>query len=308
MNEQLLISDKNSKYPIFNLKGSRKKGKRLNEIEKNYIIEQLILFSRGDGELTTYSLEDICELEDYVFAIKGESLRKNLKRFHGIFYKLNNNMSDLGSVYCFLDDGHVKYGKGEAIKIGFSQTPEKRMAQLQKSNDTTNYWSYSKYGKSLREHINLTCLMCSSKCLTIFHEMMLHYAFRSKRIVKNGYRTEYFNLSHKDMYVLCDYLSAMEEVASFFLDKHSFTKVLRESLEHEPHEQGWNEIVSFRKGKSKKSKATFENGPFEGQICSKCPLGYLIHISKNSFYYPRTAYYKKILEGCINYSRENPTH
>ena len=111
-----------------------------------------------------------------------------------------------------------------------------------KSNDTTNYWSYSKYGKSLREHINLTCLMCSSKCLTIFHEMMLHYAFRSKRIVNNGYRTEYFNLSHKDMYVLCDYLSAMEEVASFFLDKHSFTKVLRESLEHEPHEQGQRRV------------------------------------------------------------------
>ena len=51
----LLIWDKNSQYPIFNLKGSKKKGQRLNEIGKNYIIEQLILFSRGGGRLTALS-------------------------------------------------------------------------------------------------------------------------------------------------------------------------------------------------------------------------------------------------------------
>ena len=226
----LLIWDKNSQYPIFNLKGSKKKGQRLNEIGKNYIIEQLILFSRGGGRLTAYPLKDICKLEDYVFNSREKSFEKFLKDFYSCCYRLQNNMLDLGSIYCFLDDGHVKYGKGEVIKIGFSKDPDKRMAQLQKSNDTTSYWALSKYGESLREHINLTCLVSSSKCLTILQEMILHYAFRSKRILINGYRTEYFNLSHNVMYYLKKYLTKMEKVASFFLNKRSFTNVLSKSL------------------------------------------------------------------------------
>lgn len=304
--DDLLIWDKNSQYPIFNLKGSKKNGKRLNEIAKNYIIEELILFSRGDGRLTAYPLEDICKLEDYVFAQRGTSFEKFLQEFYSHCYRLQNNMLNLGSIYCFLDDGHVKCGKGEVIKIGFSKYPDARMAQLQKSNDTTSYWAFSKYGKSLREHINLTSLVSSSKCLTILQEMILHYAFRSKRILVNGYRTEYFNLSHKDMYYLKKYLTKMEKVASFFLNKRSFTNVLSKSLEEKPHEEGWNEVVSFRKGKNKKSKAKFENGPFEGRICSECPLRYLVHIFKKGFYFPKTEYSKRTLEGCINYLRQNP--
>ena len=306
MNGRLLIFDKKSEYPVFNLEGSKKKGKRLNEIQKNYIIEQLILFNRGDGRLTKYPLEDIYKLEDYVFTPRGESLEGFFKEFYSICYKLQNGMLNLGSIYCFLDGGHVKYGKGEAIKIGFSKNPDKRMAQLQKSNDTTNYWAFSKYGKSLREHIDLTCLVSSSKCLTILQEMILHYAFRSKRIVINNYRTEYFHLSHKDMYDLKQYLREMEKVASFFLDKRSFTNVLSKSLKEKPNKEGWNEVVSFRKGKNKKSKAKFENGPFEGQICSECPLRYLTHIFKKGFYFPKTEYSKRTLEGCINYLRQNP--
>ena len=94
----------------------------------------------------------------------------------------------------------------------------------------------------------------------------------------------------------------------FRADEQSFTEVLGKSLEYKAHKKGWNEIVSFGKGKSKKSKAKFENGPFEGQICSKCPLEYLVYILKNGFYYPQTEYCKKILKGCINYLRENPAH
>ena len=50
--------------------------------------------------------------------------------------------------------------------------------------------------------------------------MILHYAFRSKRILINGYRTEYFNLSHKDMYYLKRYLKDND---IFDSDKHQTT-------------------------------------------------------------------------------------
>jgi hypothetical protein len=108
------------------------------------------------------------------------------------------------------------------------------------------------------------------------------------------------------MYYLREHLTKMEEVASFFLNKRSFTNVLSKSLKEKPHEEGWNEVVSFRKGKNKKSKAKFENGPFEGRICSGCPLRYLVHIFKKGFYFPKTEYSKRTLEGCINYLRQNP--